>query len=193
MRATLRVIVAVAACLGVTAAGQPPKVSLPLAAARADHQKSLDKAQAAHDDAVRAAIDEYKKQLTEALAAETKAGNLDAAVELRDELKRADEAAPPRAPTPPKAALRKALVGTRWNWNGVPMTLHADGYVRNADWEANRLVTRWEAVDRRTVVLVVEKGRARDYYAVLEVSEKLDEFGGYGFDGKRLKAAKRLP
>jgi hypothetical protein len=50
------------------------------------------------------------------------------------------------------------------------------------------------AIDRRTVVLIVERGRGNGRYAILEFSEKLDEYKGYGFDNAaRLTTSKRFP
>jgi hypothetical protein len=88
-----------------------------------------------------------------------------------------------------REALRKQLEGTTWLWGDdkVLVKLDKEGVVRNDLWESQGLVTKWEPIDRRTVFLVVEKGRDNDRYAVLTFTEDLQEYDGYDFlHGKRL-------
>lgn len=53
-------------------------------------------------------------------------------------------------------------------------------------------MTRWEAIDRRTVLLYIEKGRDRDRIAILEFSESLGEFKGFDFENRVMEVKKRL-
>ena len=92
-----------------------------------------------------------------------------------------------------KEDLQKYLSGTSWIW-GDSFRFKPDGHVEVKDWDSRGLVTKWEAVDRRTVVLTIEKGRDSNRIAVLTFSEKLTEFTGYDFDGKnRIPPSKRKP
>lgn len=194
VRTCILLILVLGACLGRTSRGQSPKLPIKLVAAQTDYQKASDKAQAVYDDAIRQATGIYKRQLTESLVSETKIGNLDAAIQIREEIKKAEEMVSPRSNVSTKAALKKVLMGTRWNWGNKPLVFQADGYANHPDWDSTRSATRWEAIDRRTVVLIVERGRGNDRYAILEFSEKLDEYKGYGFDNAaRLTTSKRFP
>jgi hypothetical protein len=91
-----------------------------------------------------------------------------------------------------KEDLQKYLVGTSWEWDDG-MTLKADGYVTQKNWDGRGLVTKWEAVDRRTVVLFIEKGRTQDRTATLVFNEDLTDLSGYSFDGTRITSMKRKP
>jgi WD40 repeat protein len=87
--------------------------------------------------------------------------------------------------------LRTALAGTRWNWGDSILELKADGSTTHANWD-NRfgLTTRWEAIDRRTALLIVEKGRQQNRYAVLEFTEDLSSFTGFDFGGTQRMPAR---
>ena len=92
-----------------------------------------------------------------------------------------------------KEDLQKYLSGTSWSW-GDNFKFKPDGYVEVKEWDGRGLVTKWESVDRRTVVLVIEKPRDASRIAVITFSEKLTEFTGYDFDGKnRIPPSKRKP
>ena len=84
------------------------------------------------------------------------------------------------------AHLQKFLEDTVWNWGDGDLQLRWDGRAEHAGWNKAGLVTRWAAVDRRTVVLRVEKGRDHSVLAVLTFSDDLAGFRGLGFDGKPL-------
>src|SRR5262245_14688589 len=96
----------------------------------------------------------------------------------------------PRADT--KQDLQRRLAGSQWEWTGGGLTLKHDGTAELPRSGAGELAARWEAIDRRTAVLLIERGRADDRLAVLQFSEELGELGGYGFDGRRLFTRKRL-
>jgi hypothetical protein len=108
---------------------------------------------------------------------------------------RLDTGLSPRKPPRPEAVLDREdlaafLAGTEWDWDGL--RFKADGYVAQPNWQAAGLVTRWEAVDRRTVVLVIEKGRNHNRYAVLTFFGDLGEFAGFDFHSKgRMEPKKR--
>ncbi len=160
------------------------------------------KAKSRYDEAVARAKTDYEQKLREAREAlladldkaqkdASNAGDLDEAVKIRDARKVIAEGARDVAT---KADLRNALAGTRWNWGDVPLVLQADGRARHALWEADKLLIRWEAIDRRTALLVIEKGRDHHTVAVLEFSEAIDEFKGFDFGGRqKLETKKRLP
>lgn len=87
-----------------------------------------------------------------------------------------------------KAELTKLLVGSHLEW-GKGVELKADGYAKNVDWEAGGLEIRWEAIDRRTILLTVEKGREHDRCGVLTFTEDLNGFSGVGLEyGPKLNA-----
>ena len=138
------------------------------------------------------ASDEYKSQLTQLMDAETKAGKLDAALTVREEIKAVEDTAP-KSRVATKAALKKSLENTRWNWADEALILRADGIATHPAWVAGKLVTTWEVVDRRTAIISIAKGRDTNRIAVLEFSETLDEFKGFDFGGGKLESKKRLP
>jgi Trypsin-like peptidase domain len=63
--------------------------------------------------------------------------------------------------------LREFLKDSEWEW-GPGTYFKVNGYAENPDWGAK---TRWEAIDRRTAILIIESGRDVDRYAVLCFSE----------------------
>jgi hypothetical protein len=89
--------------------------------------------------------------------------------------------------------LRKQLAGTTWNWQKVAQfRFRDDGTVQQPSWE-ERVTTRWEPVDRRTVVFFIERGRTTDRIALLSFAEDLQEYSGYDFDGSRLARGEKVP
>jgi hypothetical protein len=126
----------------------------------------------------------------------TKAGKLAQADAAQAELKEFRSRAPAThlrpADVTTKEDLHRYLSGTSWVWGNA--TLKPDGTVEAKEPGWVGLVIRWEAVDRRTVVLRIEQGRDRDLMAVLTFAEDLTEFRGFDFNGKdRLPAYKRKP
>ena len=53
------------------------------------------------------------------------------------------------------------------------------------------LVTKWEVVDRRTVVILIEQGRDTNRTITITFSEDLTEFQGFLFNGTRMPVQKR--
>lgn len=98
-----------------------------------------------------------------------------------------DKIAPASVTT--KDDLRKFLSGSQWEWGPKEnLTLKPDGDAHNPGWVTREgWSTRWDAVDRRTIVLVIVKGRNTDRLAVLVFSEDLASFDGFGFDSGRLR------
>jgi WD40 repeat protein len=81
-----------------------------------------------------------------------------------------------------KDELREALADTKWDWGDGTLELRADGTAYHKAWvERFHLTKRWEAVDRRTVLMVVEAGRELNRYGILEFSEDLSQFTGFDF------------
>jgi hypothetical protein len=155
-------------------------------AAVAAYQVSLKQATTALDKAFEQAVKDF-----------TKAGKLaqaDAAqAELKEFRSRAPAAHLKPADVTTKEDLRKYLIDTVWTWD-EGLRFKADGYVEQKQWTSAGLVTKWEAIDRRTVLLWIEKGREENRYAVLTFSEDLSELRGFDFNGKdRLPALKRKP
>jgi hypothetical protein len=84
-----------------------------------------------------------------------------------------------------RAALGRFLGGTVWAWpRGGEVQFHPDGSVGHSAWKG--IEVRWEAVDRRTVVLVIVKGRDQSRVAALTFAEDLAHLGGVDFDAARL-------
>jgi hypothetical protein len=101
---------------------------------------------------------------------------------------------PPEAPKAPDPAavktaadLERFLTGTVWDWGDGEVEFSPEGIVtRHAGWAKAGLVTRWGAVDRRTVALRIESGRDRDRVAVLVFADDLTKFGGLDFSGGKM-------
>ena len=89
-----------------------------------------------------------------------------------------------------KEDLQKYLAGTSWTW-GDGMKLKSDGTVEMKLGDA--FAVRWEALDRRTAIMVFVKGRDVNRTCTMTFSEDLAQFGGYSFEGTRLAAIKRKP
>ena len=49
----------------------------------------------------------------------------------------------------------------------------------------------WRAIDRRTVLLTILKGRDVNPYAILKFNEDMSEFEAYNFDGQLLPRNRR--
>lgn len=92
--------------------------------------------------------------------------------------------------------LRAALTDTVWQWDGgggETVVFRADGTIAHAGWTERGLVTGWEVIDRRTVLLEIERGRIHDLYAVLMFKDDLSSFDGVNFSGgSRLKRSRCL-
>ncbi|MSR52185.1 MAG: hypothetical protein EXS09_02720 [Gemmataceae bacterium] len=77
--------------------------------------------------------------------------------------------------------LYKALSGTQWAW-GQGVEFQTDMNAVNADWKTAGFTMRWDPIDRRTVVVNLERGRGNNRLAVLTFSDDLKQFNGYEFE-----------
>ncbi len=95
----------------------------------------------------------------------------------------------------PCRPLREHLRGTKWQWDGgggEVVTFADSGYVEHEGWNKRGLITRWDVVDRRTVLLRIERGRSHDLYAVLKFDDDMTSYNGFNFHGgARLKTSLR--
>lgn len=96
--------------------------------------------------------------------------------------------------TNPVDEFKRSITGSRWDWGDGVLLLKPDGYVAHPLWDGMGLVTKWEAVDRRTVVFVIAGGRNVNRLAVLEFAEDMGSFSGRDFisGDKRLTPKKRV-
>lgn len=129
-----------------------------------------------------------KDKADEALAvALEKAGRREEAKEYRPKPEKAEQpgAGKPKDPTAVQTAsdLKHFLDDTAWAWGDGDMVLRWGGGVEHAGWTKAGLATRWVAIDRRTALLVIEKGRDTNKVAVLMFADDLSGFRGVGFDG----------
>ncbi|MBN1943938.1 MAG: hypothetical protein JW849_11650 [Phycisphaerae bacterium] len=83
-------------------------------------------------------------------------------------------------------SLMEIINNSHWQWDGnhgERIFFNGNGYVEHEGWKRRDLVTRWEIIDRRTVVLEIESGRATDTKAVLTFSDDASFFTGINFHG----------
>ncbi|MCP4262534.1 MAG: LamG domain-containing protein [Planctomycetes bacterium] len=92
--------------------------------------------------------------------------------------------------------LRKHLRGTMWQWDGSGgevVRFVDNGYVKHEGWTRRKLITRWDVIDRRTVLLRIERGRNHDLYALLMFNDEITAYDGFNFHGgSRLKTSIKL-
>ena len=82
--------------------------------------------------------------------------------------------------------LKEHIINSHWQWDGdsgEEILFKGNGYVEHPGWIGRRLVTRWEVIDRRTVLLEIESGRTKDIWAVLVFSDDISSFTGFNFHG----------
>lgn len=95
----------------------------------------------------------------------------------------------------PGRELRNHLRGTKWQWDGdggEAVTFADNGYVENVGWDKRGLITRWDVIDKRTVLLRIERGRTHDLYAVLMFNRDMTSYHAFNFHGgARLQTSKR--
>jgi hypothetical protein len=122
--------------LCLAADDEPTKVPPGLENARKEYKAALGKAQAEYNRSVTNAAEEHKKRLKDLQQAETKAGNLDAALAARDELRALEMNGPPLLAEgkDPAVAKGKWVTGTwiiRHHPNGSIRTyvIRSDGQV----------------------------------------------------------------
>jgi hypothetical protein len=83
-----------------------------------------------------------------------------------------------------KVELARYMEGTEWAWSDkASLFLQPDGVAVQPEWIKSGLATKWTAIDRRTIVLTVVKGRNNDKICVLTFNEELTEMDGIGFEG----------
>ncbi len=83
-----------------------------------------------------------------------------------------------------KAELAHYMEETEWAWSErSSLFFLADGVAAQPEWAKSGLATKWTAIDRRTIVLTLIKGRNNDKVCVLTFNEELTEMGGFGFEG----------
>jgi hypothetical protein len=164
--------------------------------ASSDYNRALRAAASALSDAFETAITESTKtlQLEQAAAFQQEWDDFKAD---RESLTTTTRTKPDAPPTPAeittKEQLKAHLLGTDWSWEMEQVRLKPDGFVENKGWDARGLVTRWEAIDARTVLFVIEKGRGNDRIAVLRFTDDLTQYNGYDFVAKPLLSMKRKP
>jgi hypothetical protein len=92
--------------------------------------------------------------------------------------------------------LQLHIIGTAWEWDGnygETISFKKDGFIKHPVWSKRGLITSWQVIDTRTVLLKVEKGRSRDLFAVLTFSEDYASFSGFNFHGgAKLRLSKKL-
>ena len=151
-----------------------------LAAARQDAEEQFD-------EAIKKATAKAVADLDAAKAAAMKAGNLEEANRIQGA---ANETKSDNGKIGEE--LKSRLAGTTWQWAGTnTIRFDSDGMVSNKDWAARGLVTRWEPVDQRTVVLVIQQGRTHNLYAILSFDANIGSYRGLDFEGgKKLWVSK---
>ncbi len=98
--------------------------------ARKEYTAALAKAQADYNAAAERAAEVFKKKLRDQQEADTKAGKLDSAVAIRDEIKNLEDA----AESATVAQVRRRLEGSVWQWTSDQvLQLNRDGTV-TASW-----------------------------------------------------------
>lgn len=180
------------AALSVSA--DPAKPPEKLVAAKAEYEQAVGRAAELRLEAIQKAAADYRKRLAEAQDQETKAGNLDAAIAIRDEIRQIDNGATLAKQVNTKADLAKAIEGRAWHLNQEgPITFKPNGVVHAKSWEKDYRVT-WAVVDRRTVrvtfKLTAGSGYTREA-ALFVFSESLDEYTGFDSNGTPFKAQQR--
>ncbi len=185
-------------CLAAVHVGAAdPKAPAPpvkLVAAKAEYERAVEKSSVAHLETIQKAATEYRKQLALAQDEETKAGNLDAALAIRGEIRRIDKGAIVAHQANTKEDLAKVVESGEWNWNDLgPITFKPKGVAHTKDWELSKIAVSWEAIDRRTVRLLIGKGGSDGHRSALLVfSESLDEYTGFNFEGVKIQPRPRF-
>lgn len=88
-----------------------------------------------------------------------------------------------RAKVESATALQRYLADSKWEWgNDDALLLSGNGIVQNAGWQSRGLITRWEAIDRRTVVMKIEQGRDDNRLAIMRFNESLTSYDAINFE-----------
>jgi len=97
---------------------------------------------------------------------------------------------------PAHEELQRRVIGTSWEWDGnsgETISFQADGYIKNPSWDDRSLITSWQVIDVKTILLKIEKGRSRDLYAILTFSDDYSSFSGFNFHGgAKLQESRKL-
>jgi hypothetical protein len=165
-------------------------MAMPQSATQAESPPSVVQAELARlerekEAALRPVIQASRQRLTQMLSEFTQAGRLDEAVAAREALKYL------------KSGEEGAtwLAGTMWTRKpeNLPtageLTLLASGLAVSKDgsWEARGLVTRWEHVGGRVVLLTIEQGRSDQLCEVWIFDPQWKSYKGYSFEGVRVE------
>jgi len=134
MRAILTAAPVCAASVCVAIGAQAVKPPAGLVEARVEYSGQVDTARAAYNDAVKQAAQTHRKRLAGVLDAETKAGNLDGALLVREEMRALDADGPPTlldALGPTRARWVAGTWALRYHPNGATRTytIHTNGEV----------------------------------------------------------------
>lgn len=157
--------------IGLLVAADAPKFSSKNAQqAVAKYRLAIERAKEDYDKALAAAQAEYLDGLKAAMTEETKKGNLDGAVEIRDAIKAAD------AKSSDGPNIIERLKGTVWaNSRGKMFRWDEDGTFTN---DGNPWIC--VPVDENRVAIVYENDKVQ----VLQFDKKLAKFEGWGWGGK---------
>lgn len=117
----------------------------------------------------------YKQRLTSALDALTKAGQLDAALDVRTELAKIAGVKPGNDYAP--------IAGQKFKWGSETIEFLSTGKVRNAGWDSRGLVTSWKHVGNGNIICHIDKGRDNQKIALLQFKPNWIEYSGWSFDG----------
>jgi hypothetical protein len=137
--------------------------------------------------ALRPVLQASQVRLAQLQAEFTRAGRLDEAVAAREALKRLNSGEQGAS----------WLVGTTWTRKpenfpqAGQLKLLASGLTKSGDggWEAGGLVTRWEHVGGRVVLLTIEKGRSDQLCEVWIFDPQWKSYQGYSFEGVKVEGA----
>jgi hypothetical protein len=148
-------------------------------------QAELARLEKEKEAAVRPAIQASQQRLAQMQAEFTRAGRLDEALAARDALKQLKT----------DGGEASWLVGTTWSRkpDNIPdkgyVKLLASGLAKSADggWESSGLVTRWEHVGGRVVLLTIEKGRSDQLCEVWIFDPQWKSYKGYSFEGVKVE------
>lgn len=169
-------------------AGSPAKYL----AEKSEFERAVEASRSAHVAATIRLAGEYGKKLAGIQDEETKAGNLDGALLVRGERKSLEKRFQQGMHVATKADLAAFLTNTQWEWDENRLQLSEKGIVTHLGFNASKLAVRWEAIDRRTVLLTITKGRDRDRVAILQFNESIDSVQGLDFTNAPIPAKKRL-
>jgi|GEM_PF-2673992 len=128
----------------------------------------------------------YRLRLLAALDSLTKAGQLDAAVEVRAELATISGIKPGNQNAP--------IAGQKWEWDKGQVIFARDGFVKSSDggWEARGLVTSWKHLGNGVLILHIDKGRNDQKIALLQFNPTWTEYSGWSFDGTVIATRRKV-